>query len=305
MLFLETSLSNRWSNIVTMQRIILIWILLFVGFLSGCSFTSILYDNAPWFLREKVDDYFSITSAQERQLDRDIEMIFKWHRYQELPEYANLISMFNQQFSDGLTREELILFFDRVAAARIRLAEVSLHSASQFLVSINSRQLDRFDSEFQQQLAEDREKTRLPIEQQNQENFSKLLDNLEDWFGNFDEKQQQVLRLVSAARPENNTHWLERREQRHRELLQFLRSKPDASKIKVYLHSRYVQGSDQGPDEVQKEGKEFWLSAMLRIDRLITPAQRKRAMGRLDDYRRDFAYMSQRGPDQLRVKVER
>jgi len=288
-----------------MQRIILIWILLFVGFLSGCSYTSILYNNAPWFLREKVDDYFSITSAQERQLDRDIEMIFKWHRYQELPEYANLISMFNRQFVDGLTREELILFFDRVAAARIRLAEVSLHSASKFLATINSEQLDHFDSEFQQQLAEDREKTQLPIEQQNQENFSKLLDNLEDWFGDFNAEQQLVLRQVSTAKPENNTHWLERREQRHRALLRFLRTKPDASKIKAYLYSRYIQGTDQGPDEVQKEGREFWLSAMLRVDQLITPTQRKRAMSRLDDYRQDFTYLSQQGPDQLRVKVER
>ena len=288
-----------------MRLIVLLWILSITGILSGCSYTSFLYNNAPWFVREKVDDYFSITSNQEQQLDRDIELFFKWHRYQELPEYANLITTFNSQFSDGLTREELVLFFEEVAAARTRFAEASLDSASQFLASTNSKQLDHYDYEFQQTLNEDREKIKLPIEQRNEENFNELLDTLEDWFGGFSEKQQQQLRTISNEQPWNNSDWLKRREQRHEEFLEFMQGKPDEAAIRMFLHNRLVQGLNQNPDRLRKQTNQFWLSAMLGIDRIITSTQRQRAISRLEDYRQDFVYLSRLGPEQLHVKVER
>ncbi len=250
----------------------LLWILLLAGILNGCSYTSFLYNNAPWLIREKVDDYFSISSAQEQQLDRDIEMFFKWHRYQELPEYINLIETFNKRFADGLTRDELVVFFDQLNATRVRFAEASLDSASQFLGSINNSQLDHYVYEFQQLLDEDREIANLSIEKQNQKNFAKLLDILDDWFGDFSEKQQQQIRAISDVRPRNNSFWLKRREQRHQQFLEFMRGKPDSAAVKVFLRNRFIGQSNQNPDSLRNETNQFWLSAMLRIDQIITDA---------------------------------
>jgi len=288
-----------------MRLITPLWILLLAGFLNGCSYTSFLYNNAPWLIREKVDDYFSITSAQQQRLDRDIELFFKWHRYQELPEYANLISTFNNQFADGLTREELVLLYNQVTAARARFSEVSLDSASQFLAGISSKQLYHYDFEFQQRLDEDREKTRLPVEQQKEEYFNELLDILDDWFGEFSEKQQQLLRAISDNQPWNYSYRLKRREQRHEEFLKFMRGEPEQVAIREFLHNRFVMVENYSLDRERNEAFEYWLSAMLRIDKIITNTQRQRAISRLEDYRQDFVYLSQLGPDQLKVKVER
>lgn len=288
-----------------MHRLTSIWILLIAGILGGCNATSLLYNNAPWLLREKIDDYFSISSNQQKQLDRDIGLFFKWHRYQELPEYVKLISTFNRQIADGLSREELNLLFDQIAAARVRFAEASLQSASQFLVSIDNEQIELFDSEFRQELDADREHIELSVKQQKEENFSKLLDTLEDWFGDFDQKQQNALRVISDARPMTYADWLNRREQRHRELIQFLRSKPDAPSIKVYLRRQYVQGIKPNSNDRLKNSQQFWLSALLRIDQIISPAQRQQAMARLDNYRKDFDNLSRQKPDVSRIEIER
>jgi hypothetical protein len=288
-----------------MKRIIAVGILVTFGLLSGCNSTAFLYNNAPWLVREQVDDYFSITGIQEQQLDRDIGLFFKWHRYQELPGYAEFLLTFNQQFADGLTREELTLSFDQLAAARVRFATASLHSASQFLASIDNEQLERFDGEFKQRLSEDRERTELSVEQQRQENYDRLLDSLEDWFGDIDEKQQQTVRLISDARPDSYAQWLDRREQRQAKLLQFLRRKPEAPAIKSYLHSQYVKTMEQNTDNIQNNFRQFWLLAMLKIDQIITPAQRQQAMHRLDDYRQDFIQLSEQKIQQKRIEIER
>lgn len=288
-----------------MHRIPSIWILLIAGILGGCNATSLVYNNAPWLVREKIDDYFSISSNQQKQLDRDIGLFFKWHRYQELPEYVKLISTLNRQVADGLSRDELNLLFDQIAAARVRFAEASLPSASLFLASIDNEQIERFDSEFRQELDEDREHIELSVQQQKEENFSKLLDTMEDWFGDFDQKQQNALRVISDARPMNYTDWLNRREQRHRELLRFLRNKSDAPSIKVYLRRHYVLRIKQNSNGMRKNSRQFWLSALLRIDQIISPAQRQRAMVRLENYRKDFDNLSRQNPDAPRVEIER
>jgi hypothetical protein len=288
-----------------MQRIKTIGLLLVIGLLGSCSSTSLLYNNAPWLVSSQIDDYFSTTSIQEQQLDHDIEMFFKWHRHQELPEYANAISSFNQQFADGLTRVELTGLFDRLVAARIRFTEASLQSASQFLASIDNEQLERFDREFREKIAEDRERTELSIEEQRQENYDRLLDTLEDWFGDFDEQQQSALRLVSDARPDNYAQWLDRREQRHQTLLEFLRGKPEAPVIKTYLHSRYVEALKQNRGRLQETTRCYWISAILKIDKIITPAQRQRAIRKLDDYRQDFIHLSEQKESEKRIGFER
>lgn len=288
-----------------MQRIKIIGLLLVIGLLASCSSTRLLYNNAPWLVRGYVDDFFSITRTQAQLLDRDIELFFKWHRHQELPEYANELSSFSQEFADGLTRDELIRFFDQLNTARIRFTEASLQSASQFLASIDNEQLERFDREFREKLSEDRERTELSIEQQRQENYDRLLDTIEDWFGDLDEQQQQALRLVSDVRPDNYAQWLDRRERRHRTLLEFLRGKPEASEIKNYLHSRYVETLNQNTGRLQKTTRRYWISAILKIDLIITPAQRQQAMRKLDDYRQDFINLSQQSSDETIVEVER
>lgn len=288
-----------------MRRILSTGILLITGILAGCSSTAFLYNNAPWWIQGKIDDYFSITSRQERQLDRDIGSFFKWHRYQELPEYADLISKFNRQFADGLTREELELLFEQVRAARARLAESSLDAVSRFLVSVSSKQLDYFDNEFQQHLDKDRKQLSLPTEQQQDRQFSRFLNNLEDWFGNFNDKQKQALRRLNESRPEISSIWLKRREQRHRKFLQFLRTEPDAAAISMYLRSRYLETPGQTPDDLRQAESQYWLTAMMRIDEIILPVQRQRAISRLDDYRRDFIHLSQPVADESNVKLER
>ena len=103
----------------------------------------------------------------------------------------------------------------------------------------------------------------------------------------------------------NYPDWLNRREQRHRELLQFLHAKPNTPEIKAYLRRHYVQVINMNSDRLRKNSRQFWLSALLSIDQIISPAQRQRAMARLDNYRKDFDNLSRQEPDVSRVDIER
>ena len=128
--------------------------LLLTALLASCSATSLVYNNADWLVRDKIDDYFSLSTSQQQQLKRDINTFLEWHRQQELVEYSHVLTEFNQQFSDGLSEQELDLFIDKLFAARIRFAETSVQSAVSFLSTVSSSQVDYFDREFRKKQIE-------------------------------------------------------------------------------------------------------------------------------------------------------
>jgi hypothetical protein len=289
-----------------MLRPILIGIL-FAAILAGCSSTTLLYNNAPWLILSKIDDYFPLSGSQQQQLKKNIGSLFEWHRQQELVEYSALLKQFNQQFLGGLTAQELTLFFDQLSAALIRFAEASIPSASQFLSTVSDEQIDAFDRGFREKLTEKAEKLNLSPDEAREESFDDFVETLEDWFGDFDEAQLTKLRTLSDARPHNRHYWFDKRQQRHEQFLTLLRDRPGEAKIAEYLHGRYVVLTKTDAEEaaISLEGRNYWRNTMLSIDQLITPKQRQNLIAQITDYSADFLALSQQSNKPVRSAFER
>ncbi|MFT5504939.1 MAG: hypothetical protein ACI8XC_002656 [Gammaproteobacteria bacterium] len=292
---------------MTMNQSIICFTLISALFVGGCSSTSLVYNNADWFAREKIDDYFSISGSQQRRLDRDIDNFILWHRTNELPRYAQFIDDLTRMLADGLGKDDVTLLFEEIVAARVRFAEASIASATDFLVSVNAEQLDYMNREFYQGLTEDKEELEIPAEQRREQKFEQRLDTLENWFGNFDQQQVRKVRQISDEIPDNHRYWLKQREQNHIAFLALLRSKPDPESIEQYLHERFVKR--EGVDDEQRIQMQLsranWQIALIKLDRLLTEKQRQSAIDKLVDYRDDFITLSQQQANQNRSKVDR
>lgn len=268
--------------------------MLLTALLTGCSSTSLIYNNADWLVRGKIDDYFSLSGPQQQQLKTDIDSILLWHRQQELPEYSDLLNQFTQQYADGLTSEELELFFDKVSSAHIRLAEAIIPKASQFLSTVSIKQIDNYDRVFLKKRTERAKELEMPTEEYGENKFTDFIENMEDWFGDFDEKQIVQLRSISNGRPDNRLYWFEQSKLRHLEFSELLRSQPGKGKIEKYLHDRFVVLKQAGAKErdTSRQSRLYWLSALLSIDKIITPKQRQHFISQVSDYSSDFLVLS-------------
>lgn len=268
--------------------------MLLTALLTGCSSTSLVYNNADWLVRGKIDDYFPLSGSQQQQLKADIDTILQWHRHQELAEYSNLLNRFTQQYADGLTSEELDQFFDKVSSARIRLVETSIPTASQFLSTVSIKQIDYYDRTFLEKRAKQAKELDTLPEEYADENFTDFIENLEEWFGDFDENQMTQLRIISDARPDNRQYWFERSKLRHQKFTDLLRSFPGKEKIEQYLHDRFVALKRTGLEEhdISRQARLYWLGALLSIDKIIITKQRKHFINRVSDYSSDFLTLS-------------
>mgnify|MGYP006928189197 CR=1 FL=1 len=283
-----------------MRRFLLIFLV--TGLAASCSSTSFMYNNAPWYLRDKVDDYFSLSRIQEQRLDEDIELFFIWHRQNELPLYADLLSRFNTQFGDGLSRTEATLLVDQIIAARTRFVEASLAPASAFLATINPAQVDYYDSAFYARQAEKKAHLKLSAEAQYEKKFADLVDSLEQWFGELDDAQLVKLREINPIRSFTPQQRIARHEQRHRQFIALLRTKPDRTELEAYLRNRF--SVPEGTAEVaQNDGwrsAQDWIELILRIDQIFTPAQRQHAINRVTDYQDSLIALNHQGDQNYR-----
>lgn len=290
-----------------MNQLIICFALISALLISGCNSTNLVYNNADWFVREKIDDYFSISDSQQRRLDRDIDNIILWHRTNELPRYALFIDDLTRMLADGFGETDVTKRFEDIVAARVRFAEASIAAATDFLVSVNAEQLDYMNREFYQELAEDKEELEMPAEQRREQKFEERLDTLENWFGNFDQQQAHKIRQISDELPDNHRYRLKQRERKHIAFLAFLRSKPDPESIQLYLRDRFVKRvvtDDEQRNQIH-HSRGYWRIALVKLNQLLTEKQRQIAIEKLADYRGDFITLSQQQPDQIQPKVER
>ena len=268
--------------------------MLLTALLTGCSSTSLVYNNADWLVRGKIDDYFPLSGSQQKQLKADIDTIHQWHRQHELAEYSDLLNQFTEQYADGLTSEEIDLFYNKVSSARIRLVETIIPTASQFLSTVSIKQIDYYDRVFLEKRAEKVKKLETPPEQYADENFTIFIGNLKKWFGAFDENQIAQLRIISDARPDNRQYWFERSKLRHQKFSDLLRSHPSKEKVSQYLHDRFValERTNAQEHDISRQLRSYWLSALLSIDKIIITKQRKHFINRVSDYSSDFLALS-------------
>lgn len=276
-----------------LTRSILKWLLLTL-LLTGCSSTSLVYNNANWLIRGKIDDYFSLTGPQQQQLKLNIDSILKWHREQELVEYADLLHQFTLQFADGLTRQEIDLTVDKVSSARIRFVEASIPTARQLLSTVSIKQIDYYHQAFIEKRDEQAKKLLMSNEAYAEENFTRFIEIIEEWFGDINENQMAQLRIVSDARPDKRQYWFERSKLKHQEFSDLLRSRPEKEKIEQYLHDRFVElkRTDVQEHDNSLQVRLFWLNALLDIDKIIVTKQREYFISRVTDYSSDFRELS-------------
>ncbi len=263
---------------------------------GGCSATALVYDNAPWLIQTRVEDYFSLSDEQEAYVEASIRELAVWHRREELPRYARALERLERDFADGISAAEYDAMMGELYDARSRIGERSLPAIARFLAGVTPQQIDEYDEAFREALEEDRERLELSPEERRERRFERLLDNLEDWFDDLDDRQIARLRELSYALPDNYGQWLAYRERRHEDFLALLRRRPGADAIEAWLRAQWIERDRHAHDPQYAALRERFRAdtraMLLEMDKVLNARQRQHAIARLAGYRRDLAELS-------------
>jgi hypothetical protein len=290
----------RPGKLSLLQRIIGA-VLLAVG-LAGCSAIKLGYNNLPdlgyWWL----DGYFDFAGEQAPQVKDTLARLHAWHRANELPRLAEMLERMERIAPDPVSPQQACGFVEELYGRVWAGLEQAEPAAVAIAAGLTPRQLRHLQRKYH-----DRNKTwqkdwiDLPMDEQREKRFKRLLERVETIYGRLDAPQREVLRRELDASGWDPRRVLGERQRRQQDLLQTLRAiaaNPEAAEPNRALLHAYLRRTLQSPDPAYRAYQQAFMQEGCRIFSAVhqatTPQQREQAARRLRAYQRDLRELAAR-----------
>lgn len=269
----------------------IIFLLLTLLLISSCSRTQIAYNFSDWFLLERMDNYFQTTSSQEDFLETKIDQLISWHRTHELPEIILTLTEFHKRYQDGLDPEDLDWLAEDHRSYFKRFILKAVPDFSRFLATLDESQIQHFKTQLEKRndfLIKQADMTDEELERDTQD---WLIDLLEDWFGSLNGEQEKNIRAWLKVEKSWVLSKLENRRKFQETFITLLKAHKTESEIETQLTVWIEKPESRWSPEFktlldQKIAQ--WKGLLFKVDAMITPAQRNRALEKIQGYIDDF-----------------
>ena len=263
--------------------------------LAGCSSLQLAYDNADTYLRWRLTGDLDLHGEAVDELDERIREFMVWHRRQALPNYARLADDAARRVSRGLSREDFVWGYDALTkegteilvATAERIAPMLDRLTPEQQAHLEARLVDdnrRFARDFLRgSEAERRERRARRAEEQ-----------LEDWVGTLSQAQVDRIRQFSGRAPLTDEMRSRDRKRLQAGLLEIIRARSAASRLPAYA-ARWREGREAAFVAANEAWRLEFYALLQDIDRSLTPAQRARAVSRMQGYAGDLRRLAARG----------
>jgi hypothetical protein len=272
---------------------------------AGCSTLALFYNRAPTLAYWWLDDYLDLDKAQAPGMRTAINDWFAWHRAQEVPRYAQLLSSLSVEVMKPASAARICEVNDELRAAFRRALAQALPALPPLARTLSARQRAHLARRYAEANAELRE-TYLDgtPEERSARTTERALDAARDFYGRLDESQRQLIADGIAASPYDPAHWLSEREARQQEMLAILAriaasdpARRDAVASRAF--ARFAASLAHSPREHYRDYlanlTRYNCEFIARVHASTSGKQRTRAARRLADWARDFAAIAGRG----------
>lgn len=163
--------------------------------LSACSRIQLAYNNLDWLLPHYLGSYMPLSDNQDSLLEARVDHFLQWHCSTQVASYAQLLREVDKRFrSDDLTRAELGTFNDRVQQAWTEILKQGSPSLGDILLTADETQIRELLDGFEQRNSEWLEEFEATSDEELRDNYrERMSKELQRWFGELDERQEQIL----------------------------------------------------------------------------------------------------------------
>jgi len=268
--------------------------------LAGCSAVRLGYNQAPhlayWWLNGYVD-----FDAEQGERARDaVADWFAWHRATQLPDYAGLLAVAQQQILHDVTPAQVCEWSD-IFRTRIEAGyDHAVPAMAALARTLKPQQLQRMERRYREADKEFREEyLQADRAQRLMASNKRALSRAEMIYGDLSDSQRALLAQGIAESPFDPERWLLERQLRQREIVDTLRAlqteRADAVRIEAALRL-FAAHAAQSPRASYREYQQRlfdhncgWIA---RLHNSTTPEQRRHGAERLKGWEDDLRALS-------------
>lgn len=161
---------------------------------SACSIKT-AYKQLDWILAGMIEDYVSLTDAQETDVETRIQSFLKWHQFSQLKIYADDMQQVQQYTSMGLDDASAEDIFKRFMASWEALKNRIAPEMAEMFLTLDAKQQQELFEKLTEQNKELEDEYKEYTEQERYERAGdKLIENFERWLGELQPEQKKTLR---------------------------------------------------------------------------------------------------------------
>ena len=260
--------------------------------LAGCSFVQTAYNQSHELLFWWVDGYVDLQGEQRQAVSADLLAFQQWHRQDQLLLYVRWLEQMQSMAKQDLQEDEVCQMQARVLASLEDLTRQIEPAATRLALSLTPSQLRHL----RKKLAKSHEDWRREwvegsASERLERRVKKSLERAEDFYGRLDASQRAALKqAVSLSGLDVGISEAERL-RRQRDMLETLqklldtRAPLDTAQLEI---RQLIQRSLQSPEPAHWAHAQKLIrhncKQITQLHNLTTPAQRQKAMDRLQFY---------------------
>lgn len=271
--------------------------LLIVGLvMQGCSAVKIAYNQAPTLAYLYLDSYIDFNDAQSTQVKNELTQMLVWHRQTQLPAYIDLLQQVQQKMPQDITASQVCEVFADVRQKTLTMTDYAEPATLSLAATLTQKQLDAMQRKFAKGNISWREDY---LEGSAKDVFDKrqksAIKRSEMLYGSINDKQRGLLaQQVEKSQFKAMKSYAER-ERRQKDILQTLSnvmaSAQDTARVQKEMRG-LLQRSVTSPDAIYRSYLEAitqeGCASFAELHNTTTPEQRKKAVGVLAGYEKDF-----------------
>jgi hypothetical protein len=273
----------------------IIGVLVVCASLAGCSMVKLGYGTLPEVSYWWLDAYLDFSDDQDGPVRDEIARLHDWHRANELPRIADMLSRAEQLAAQPVTAAQVCAFMPEVQERISALADRALPAAAALARTLTPRQLRHMERKYARNNAE----WRKDMIETPSTGFAKRekqwLERMELVYGTLEDAQRAAARNALVQSSFDPGRILRERQRRQADLLQTLRTvrAPGTTVEQARgLLADYVGRTRRSPDPDYRAWQDRFVEEGCRVAAAThasaTPEQRANAVRRLRAWQRDL-----------------
>jgi hypothetical protein len=263
----------------------------------GCSAARLGFRNIETVTYWWLNGYIDVESDQRPWVKARIAGLYDWHRKTQLKSYAQYLAQMQKRVEAPVTEADLLSDYEEVKKRLLIVSDHAMPDLADLALSLQPHQLAALEKKFASNNKDFRKDfLRGDLEQRQSYRYKKVMEQAEDWFGNFSREQEQQIRAASDARPLNNDMLLAERTQRQKAILALLKKiqaeKPNREATITLLKEYQAAVLDRFGDAEHKAFFEKYNAATARMTATIvniaTPSQKAHFVKKLQQWIEEF-----------------
>ena len=308
LLAVDTASRNRENGALRPHFLLrALFAVLCAAVLSGCSMLRIGYTQLDTLAGWIADDYFDLDSQQRQEFRTRFARLHEWHRYDQLPDYAQFLTQTRTRLDKGLTRADVLWLTEGVRQRYRTLINYSADDAAAILMTVTPEQLenlrkrwDKANRRFVREYHLDSS-----AEEQRRATGRRVLSRIRDWVGHLDDAQDQQILAWAAELPLMNAPRHQDRMRRQREFLQLMAQRDDPKRFAARLRHfllNWEEGRDPAYDKMFNDWTERQADLYVKVYYLLLPHQRAAVADRVQGYINDMTRLARRPAAQASIE---